>query len=326
MNFFLLFYNKLRNRSMVTITLENFEENKWYVGAFLSVLNALTKNCCVTVFGGVVRDLIIPMSEVEMPKNNMKTFTKALVKNKQIELNDIDVLLTGKYDYEDDMEEIFTHLISSGISASRDPFQDREENHKDENFMIDEKYDFEVLRLKLYHEIFEEEIRVDFVKIAENSKIIPDFNVNNLTWNFNDGFRLIYDDTDGYNFFTTLEFMRCERIVDIKYHIKNKTCILNRRIISNEGTFEIKRILKMLNKGYTILGMESICRTSYKDVDIKDRKCLICFEELDEGVASVVLCKSHHFIHWECGSKWWKQNAFKCIVCKTVNAFESDVQ
>lgn len=297
---------------MVKITLENFNENILFISEFLKITHYLTKGCDFTLFGGVVRDLIVPMSETDDMDLTLPCFKKMLAVEDCIHLNDIDVL------YKTESTRSVRRVISDIKNKLHDMGWEcilvEKDDSKEEPSFFKSSYDISVDRYKLYNSIVDVYIDIDFV-IFEDIQPIIDFNTNNLTWDFENGFGLAHVNQSKSGFFNRGVQQLYGEISKIKQDIKNKQCEMLPSFIKNIGN-NFKRVDKMRSKKYFIRGFENAFRSSYDDVDEEDRKCLICLMEFSENETCITVCGNNHFTHWKCGKSWWSKNQFACLICK----------
>lgn len=301
---------------MVTITLENYEENKMFICSFLKMTHYLTQVSELTLFGGIVRDLIVPMSECEPSIISMKTFKEMLTNVGSVVINDIDVLLTGSNTYTQKLSKVKSDICRTGFYHRKNNSED-EKNFAEAKKDYDNSYGIDIKRYTFHDLICDVDINVDFVLVKNHDSPPIDFNVNNLTWSSENGFGLACFQYQ-VNYFMSKPQQLYEKIAAIKNDIKQKRCKILPSF-SKKITGNMKRIEKMRSKGFLIEGLEHAFKTSYKEVAPEDAKCLICFETLEEKEVSITLCGKDHFLHWECGKIWWSEQKFECLVCKVNN-------
>jgi hypothetical protein len=294
------------------ITMDNYEENKMFVGSYLSFITFLARDLCEAKFvGRVVRELIFPMSEIKRGELNMETFMEILKDRRSVILGDVDILFDNSDEFKRQMGDINQYARDLGIIPLDMPNDD--EIYGDTmSFFCDE---FEAESILFFNPIFDTNIVVNFILVEENCCLCSDFNVNNLTWDKSKGFDVLAGQWEYSNFFRSHQQQTFETFFHIREHIKKRTCEIMMSV-SQPHHDTMTRIELIMEENYTIQGFDNVFK-HHENVDDKDRVCIVCLDEIEAGEKSISLCGKHHLVHWNCGKKWWRDNKFNCMICKT---------
>lgn len=292
------------------ITKDNYEENKLYVTEFIKVIRFITNHERFTLFGGVVRDLIIPLSNTKTGNFSLRSFEEVL-DSEPIYINDIDVIFFGKEDSFSANVTIFEQVLETHDWKLEKEYIENEVD-------IYEINPYANVKKHMYRNLVTDmTIDIDLVNVPSRNKVIIDFNVNDVMWNIKHKFEFItISDFEEYSHeLYSHENIYYKKLENVMRNIKEKKCSLLDRFIIN-GENKMKRIIKMKDKGFHIMNCKLNVFNSYENVDIDDRKCLICLGSLSKGNDSISICGYKHLIHEKCGEIWYKKKTYRCLICR----------
>lgn len=294
---------------IMIITVENFLDNQLFVADFLSVITMIGETKNFHIFGGTVRDVIIPMLLKNENEISVCSFRKLLEEQKQVEINNIDVICFKNQSVFDMKIDILSYMRCWDW-----------EEEKDLN-MFESTFDLRDLGIKskkiysVINKISKSEINIEFV-LADRKRVVIDFDVNNVMWDFRNGVRAIRSEKKQSLWGPKMDDTYV--LYNIVENIKNKTCRFHDDFIEPKDDYKSnpERIIKMLSKGFLIIDNRLDVISSY--VNRNDAMCIICREELKEDQISFLMCNGKD--HYHCGTcvmKWFKERQlFQCCCCK----------
>jgi hypothetical protein len=318
----------------LSITKENYLEHVFALNAFFTAVKILiSKN--VVFFGGVVRDVIVPLGSRCKEFWKMNEIVATLDDSFSFRLNDIDVLV-------DSLKSIGFILnlfktLGWKIEFSENDYKLNITKHGMQGCNCEAGTRTYLLSDPLSDTV----VKVDMVIACSNVDMKSmDFDVNNLTWD-GLGFGIIAPLTEepcGMRSYDHFIFNHIENVITAI--LEKKAMILENISMSHK---KYVRILKMLSLGFSVdkksyleskLSLLEPSR-SRDDVDKSDRLCLICHDDIVDctvGLGSsavnsqyltagpntvISVCGHDHFMHIKCAMKWWSTTRSTiCPTCK----------
>ena len=315
-------------------------DTEQYVQFYLQMLHIFEKNGA-TFFGGVVRELMVPLMELvpEAQGLNIQSVRTLLERIEFIDLMDIDIWLTKKGKSPvtwSNMLRMLEKLNEAHVIKLGDVLAKSEMCPCGEHGMGD----YSAFKVDISSEFHNNAtLKLDFSITPSQDNI--DFDVNNLAWSRADGFSLVDDRPSTIqailgeedesqipvSYFGSLRNSQStECILKIVDQILSKKCLQLklgkfRRIKAN---VLIGRLRKMNSKGYsfTTRDFDIIQRRDFtKDVSVmleesKDCMCGICMMP-EEDTASLLKTRQGHFYHPDCMFTWWKKSGHEDSLVRT---------
>lgn len=261
--------------------------------AILSLCYKLVDNYSnLTLFGGVVRDIIAPgFFKGKYP------FDKSF---KTVEtISDVDVLYEcdGKED-----EKVLYRFVYHTLQYKIREWDWKYTEVKELNI-----YGMTGLRIHISHQIFEAETHIDFVKNIHSR--IDDTNVNQLRFNKKKGvfiqqYKRLCDRIGEH-------FRYQQRLLAMEERLDQKLC----RMICDTNVSGVRRFVKMIRKGWTIENISSyIVSTNKQEI------CMICHEK--ETESKIELTCSKCVLCLDCFQTLLEKEMadrtnFRCPTCRT---------
>ncbi len=299
------------------ITKSNYQENKLFVNTFFRLLTILTRK--FAVFGGVVRDLIVPLCLHDL-NINIPDFETLLELEDGINLNDID-LMQACYNDEDcktDTFELHSIIKNSGFIISNT------ENIDDYNATL-------ATKLMIYDPFNDiDSISLDFVchDIHKTTPLV-NFDVNNLKWSNEFEFDLVERSQIKYlnyrlnkksNLYSYAH-LKYKYIDDVFENIRNKRCNILPGFDMSMPKF-IKGLRKIMEKNFVVENIRTVelfknMTTVHEGQEYED-PCIICKDPIANGDVIMVVCESQkHVYHSNCMMLWLEKNdRYACCICR----------
>jgi hypothetical protein len=307
----------------------------------MRVLNLITKEFVVA--GGVVRDIIAPIAMLTKPEDQYMTkyFVELLSKVEYIDVDDIDIIFTVAEYNRNLWNKLSTLLKNNEWMVESDDVFDNElailnrplrvisdgDNNMDDVYYVSSIYVSDVLSGD------GEKIKIDILLIEKENKFY-DFDVNNLTWGYKDGFGLLCKKYIPKNnmYINNHQYMYVyiQSIID---KIIKKECECLDAFMKCDTKRKFMRNSRMISAGYTITNGDDVVhdiQTKIIIYDVAEEKhnngdesvgCYICMETLRDGDCVLQLCNSKvpHYHHAACLFTWWRHargNNVGCTMCK----------
>ncbi len=295
--------------NMMFITYDNFNKKESEIVLFVQLINIITNDARFCVSGDVVRDFIVPLTDVSNDWITLENIKSIL----PVEINSIDILI-----YNNIKDGI---IINNGYNGNFDEnaFDLRELLKKigwKELFVSPIQRNNRGCSIKYEHEITGSMIDINIIERKDDIKI--DFDVNSLCWNKHEKFTLIYKDQTTHSIFFNDDYLMNIKIMKIINHIKLKICRIMPNLDPNKN---FRRIVKMIEKNYSVINCNLKKYNHKYEIDNEDRICIICREDLYKSSrpaheAAYSICGHNHFVHIRCLTKWYNKKDIKCMVCK----------
>jgi hypothetical protein len=293
------------------------ETLEWFIH-FQSLLKLLITQSH-SIFGGIVRDYLVPCSLLFQNKYKFQTIKKIIEKYDSILINDFDVQVKSFEQANSIIKNI--RNLSNVKKITR---KNNIEYNDYPQYIISTEI---VFTCCIGNDI---KFMIDFVKVSDITSV--DFNVNNLQWFNNSGFKLIQKSKEFYKLvYNNINELSHIEFNDIDWNdpIFEKACInfICNQILEKKAYFIKNRLnntCEKIKERFKKLWIHGFKFYEFKYGNINcfitdsdfhhDDPCAICIDKIENNFI-VIKTPCNHIFHLECIDRWSKQKP-SCPVCR----------
>jgi hypothetical protein len=298
------------------------ETLEWFIN-FQTLLKLLISES-YSIFGGIVRDYLVPCSALLQNKYKFNSLIKIVDNYGSLLINDFDIQVKSL-----EHANLIIRNIRNLLNVKKIYKKNKIEYNEYSQYIISVEI---VFNSCIGKDII---FMIDFVKCTEVNSV--DFSVNNLQWINNYGFKLIQKTENFYKWI----YDNNTNILNIEFHNIDwndpefeKLCInfISNQIIKKEAHF-IKNKLNntpvKIKERFKKLWSHGFIFSEFKYGNINcfltnehfnhDDPCTICFDKFEKNVI-VLKTNCDHIFHIDCIYKWNKQKN-SCPICRNKLTF-----